>query len=93
MTFEEFKKVPDGIVFMTGVLPNSEEGIYMTNHRYGDNMRWVAKKGDFSDWAVYCYWADKTVEWVTNYGDKIMTEENIFKCVPADEEMIKHYRY
>ena len=92
MTFEEFKNVPNGIVFMTGVLPNSEDGLFMTNYRYGDNLRWVAIKGWASDWCVYCHWKDRSVDWISRNGDKVISKENILKCIDADEEMMKHYR-
>lgn len=43
LTLKEFDSLPLGEVFATGVLPNSPEGIFMTNN--GGELRWVAKKG------------------------------------------------
>lgn len=92
LTKEEFDKLPLGEVFATGVLPNSDDGIFMT--RDGGELRWVAKKGwGGHDWALYCHWADKSVEYIRDYGDKVMTEKYIRRCVPCTDEIFKAYRY
>jgi uncharacterized protein with PIN domain len=90
-TKERFDKLPYGQVFATGVLANSPDGIFMT--RDGGELRWVAKKGWGNDWAIYCHWADKTVEWVTEHGDKVYTEEYIKRCVQCDDELFNMYRF
>jgi len=81
------------VMFAIGVLPNTPEGIYMTDSRYGYMMTWVAKKGHADDWAVYCYWYTQDVEWVKQHGDKIHTEKYIRRCVPCDDLMFSKYRY
>jgi hypothetical protein len=91
LTLEEFDKLPLGEVFATGVLPNSPEGLFMTND--GGELRWVAKKGWGHDWAVYCHWADRSVKWVEESGDKIHTEVYIRRCVPCTDEVFKIYRF
>lgn len=91
MTLEEFNNIPRGEVFATGVLPNSPEGIFMTND--GGNLRWVAKKGWGNDWAVYCHWEHNSPEWIRDHGDKTHTEEYIRRCVPCTDEVFKLYRY
>lgn len=93
LTKEEFDKILPGEVFATGVLPNSPDGLYMINSHIGEELRWVAKKGWGYDWAIYCHWVDKSVDWVTHFGNKITGENNIKKCVPCTEEMFKIYRY
>ena len=91
MTIEEFDKLPLDEIFATGVLPNSEEGLFMT--RGGGNLRWVAKKGWGHDWAIYCHWENKSVEWIKESGDKVTSPVNIQKCVPCDAEVFNLYRY
>jgi hypothetical protein len=91
ITIEEFDKIPLGEVFATGVLPNSPDGIFMS--RDGGELRWVAKKGYGYDWAVYCHWADKTPEWIRDFGDKVYTPEYIQRCVPCTDEVLKLYRH
>lgn len=93
MTKEEFDALPRGEVFATGTFPNSPEGLYMTNTREGDTLRWVAKKGYGNDWAVYCHWSEHSVEWVTEHGDKVHNELHIRKCVPCTKEVFSLYRY
>jgi hypothetical protein len=91
LTKAEFDKLPDGQVFATGVLPNSPEGLFMTNN--GGELRWVAKKGWGYDWAIYCHWCDKSPEWIEQHGDKVHAEEHIKRCVNCDDELFKMYRY
>jgi len=93
MTKEQFDALPHSEVFATGTFPNSPEGIFMTNNREGDTLRWVAKKGYGNDWAVYCHWAEHSAEWVTAHGDKVTYELHIRKCVPCTKEVFSLYRY
>lgn len=93
LTKEEFDKLPLGQVFATGVLPNAPEGLFMTNERQGEDLRWVAKKGWGYDWAIYCHWAGHSAEWVEQSGDKVTSETHIRRCVPCTDEIFKIYRY
>lgn len=93
MTIEEFNKIPDGEIFATGVLPNSPEGIYMTEYHFNANLKWIAIKGYAHDWVVYCDWEYKSYDDVKNQGQKITSKENIQKCIPCDEEVLKLYRF
>ena len=43
LTEEKFKELPRGEIFATGILPNSNEGLFMT--RDGGDLKWVAIKG------------------------------------------------
>lgn len=91
LTEEEFKKIPRGEIFATGVLPNSPEGLFMTDG--GGELRWIAKKGYGYDWAIYCHWADWTESRIASNGDKVTMKENIKKCVPCTDEVFNLYRY
>jgi len=91
LTKEQFDLLPAGKVFASGVLPNSPEGLFMTDS--GGELRWVAKKGHGDDWAIYCHWSSYTVEYITKYGDKVVTRKNILKCIDCDQEVFKAYRY
>ena len=73
LTKEIFDKLSKGEVFASGILPNSPDGIFMTNN--GGELRWVAKNGYGNDWAIYCHWSDRSVEWIEAHGDKIDTEK------------------
>lgn len=90
---EQFDKLPLGEVFATGVLPNSEEGLFMTNSRKGDNLLWVAKKGWGHDWAIYCHWEENGEDFVREQGDKVRDENHIKLCVPCTDDVFKIYRY
>lgn len=91
LTLEQFDHIPSGQVFATGIFPNSPEGIFMT--RNSGLLRWVAKKGWANDWAVYCHWAENDEDYVRDYGDKVLTEIYIRRCVPCTDEVFKLYRY
>jgi len=92
LTLEKLREYHPGKVFATGVLPNSKEGLFMNNQ--GGLIRWIAKKGcDLNDWAIYCHWKDKTVDWIKEYGDKVQDEKNIKRCVTCTDEVFQLYRH
>lgn len=93
ITLQEFDALPAGEVFATGILPNSPEGLYMTDSNQGRMLRWVAKKGYAPDWCIYCYWDEWDVEQVTQSGDKVTSETHIKRCVPCEDAVFKLYRY
>jgi len=91
LTEEQFKVLPRGEIFATGVLPNSPEGLFMT--RGGGELRWVAMKGNgYDDWAIYCHWATWTESEIASNGDKVTDDEHIQRCVPCTDEVFKLYR-
>jgi hypothetical protein len=87
----EFKALPRGEIFATGVLPNSPEGLFMTAG--GGELRWIAKKGQIEDWAIYCHWATWTESEIASNGDKVTNKHHIEICVPCTDEVFKLYRY
>lgn len=91
LTVEEFDKIPDGDVFRTGTLPDSPEGLNMTNS--GRMLKWIAKKGYANDWAIYCHWADSSDVYVRQHGQKVASESNILNAVPCVKEVLNRYRY
>ena len=91
LTKEEFDQIGHSEIFATGVLPNSPEGIFMSDEK--GKLRWVAVKGGGNDWTIYCHWVDYTKEWIKQHGDKVTTEEYIKRCIPCDDEVFKLYRY
>jgi len=91
LTLKEFDALPEGKIFATSVLSNSQEGLFMSNN--GGNLRWIAKKGWGYDWVIYCHWENKPVKWIVQHGDKVFSERNIQRCVRCTEEVFKLYRY
>lgn len=91
MTLKEFEQIPDGTIFATGVLPNSLEGIFMTNS--GGELRWIAKKGYGNDWTIYCHWAHSSIDYIEQSGDKVSSKGNILKCLPECELILNLYCY
>lgn len=93
MTIQDFNDCVAGAVFAQGITTNDPTGAYMTNHRMGEQLRWVAVKGNGNDWCIYCLWADQsTFKMVETNGDKIRTKEYILNLVPCEEEVYKLYR-
>ena len=73
------------------LIPDSPEGIFMT--RDGGELLWVAIKGYANDWTIYCHWSDKSIDWVRQHGDKVVTEKHIRLCINCTDEVFKLYRY
>jgi len=93
LTLQQLKDMKPGVVFADGITENSPDGVYMTNSDMGRKMIWVAKRGGIHDWAIYIHWADKSVQWVTEHGDKVTNKGNIKKLVPCDDEAFAMYRH
>jgi len=93
LTNEKFMKIPAGAAIAEGELPNSPEGLYMTDFNEGAMLKWVAQKGRADDWCIYCHWDGHPSSWVRLYGDKVMLETHIRRCVPCDEKVFMKYRY
>lgn len=91
LTKKEFLELPFREIFDSGVLPNSPDGIYMTNN--GGELRWVAVKGGWQDWSIYCHWSYHSDDWVKENGDKVCNINHIKKCVNCDPDVLKLYRY
>ena len=91
LTLEKFNEIPNGELFATGVLPNSSEGIFMTND--GGELRWVAVKGYANDWTIYCHWSYNNEKWIEKHGDKVCNERNIKKCITCNDDVFKRYRF
>ena len=93
MTIEEYNLIPNNSIIAKGVIPNSPEGIFMTEHRKGDNLIWIAKKSYYGEWAIYVHWEDNGEEYVLNYGDKLYSPPDIKKLIPCDDEVFNLYRF
>jgi hypothetical protein len=93
LTKEEFDKIPHGACFRELVLPNDTTGIFMTDHRLGDDLRCIAVKGHGNDWAIYTHWAEMNAEFIRLRGNKVHTEPNIRRVVPCTDEVFNLYRY
>jgi len=83
-----------GKVLAEGTIPNSPEGIYMTNSNQGMMLRWILKMGGgYGDWAVYCHWATHSKEYVMESGDKVTMKANLLKIIDFDDQVWKKYRF
>lgn len=76
-------------VISTGVMPDTPLGIHMTGS--GRELRWVAVRGRVPDWAVYCHWAERSIEWILGQGDKV-PKEYARRLVPCSDEVLARYR-
>jgi hypothetical protein len=93
LTLHELKQMEPGKVFASGLIENSPKGIYMTDHRPGDTMLWVAKRGRIHDWAIYTHFAEHGKDYVLKHGEKVTFGSHIKKLVPCDDEAFSMYRF
>lgn len=91
LTLKQLKDMPDHTVFAHGTTTDDGAGINMANT--GDQLRWVAKRGQIHDWAIYIHFAIYDEEYIESSGDKVTSKENIKKLVPCDDEALAMYRY
>jgi hypothetical protein len=94
VTKDYLKGLKPSTIFAQGLIPNCPEtGIYMTDYRRGDMLRWVAVRGFIEDWTIYCDFEEKNIEAVRKYGNKVVNPDNIRKLVQCDDEAFKLYRF
>lgn len=93
LTLEKLKAMHPNQIIGSGIIPNSPDGLYMTNTRKGDELMWVAQRGKIYDWTIYCHWIESGKDYILNSGDKVYDVENIKKLVPCDDEAFKMYRF
>lgn len=91
LTLKMLQQMPENTIFATGVLVDDKDGLFMANTK--KELRWVAVRGGIADWSIYCHFADRNIEWIRHYGDKVYDENNIKRCIEADEEALAYYRY
>ena len=89
ITLKELKKMKPGI-FARGEVVDSPLGANMTNS--GRQLRWVAVRGGFEDWAIYCHWAENSWDWIKDNGDKIHNREVVKRLIPCDSKALDMYR-
>jgi hypothetical protein len=93
LTKEKFDKFPPNYIFSEGSVPNSPEGIYMTNNNLNKDLYWVAKTGCGEDWTIYITWYDEMWKHGAGQADKVTIKDNILKLVPCTEEVYNRYRH
>lgn len=81
LTLERLKEMPEGI-FASGVGMDGQREI-----------RWIATRGGFFDWAVYYGHLDWSEDQIKRGGDKLFTETNIRHFVHCDDEAYAMYRF
>ena len=91
MTLQQLKDMEPDTIFATGTANDDPQGLFMANTNR--QLRWVAVRGGIYDWAIYCHFADKDVEWIKRQGDKVGMESHIKKLVPCDDEAFEMYRF
>ena len=93
LTLKKLQDMESHAIIDKGEAVNSPEGIFMTDSDIGRAMRWVAKRGNIDDWAIYIHWAQHDYDYIKNHGIKVTGAKDIKKLVPCDDEAFKRYRY
>ena len=93
LTLQKLKDMQPGSVIASGITTNTPEGVYMSDENYGIELRWVAKRGNIHDWAIYIAKSTRSIESVLYNGDKVHSSQFIRKLVPCDDESFEMYRH
>lgn len=81
LTKERLLKVKPGKPFATGLLVTSD----------GKLSRWVAKRGQVNDWAIYQGEQAELLQ-IMEHGNKVYDNEDIKRLVPCDKSALSLYR-
>ena len=90
LTLEYLKAMAPHQIIGSGLAMDKIDGLYLAGT--GNELRWVAVRGDIHDWAIYAHLSIYTVEWIMKHGDKVCQKENIKKLVPCTDEAFALYR-
>ena len=85
LTLQKLKDMEPFAIIATGITTNPI--------LHNEPVRWVAKRGEIYDWALYYHYDFNTVQYVMEYGDKCFTKSVIKELVPCDEEAFNMYRF
>lgn len=90
MTFEEFQNIPKGEIFR--IVTTKYHTVERVNGIYPE-LTFICKKGfGHDDWAIYCHYPERGIEWISENGDKVVGETNIRSIFPCDDEIYRRYR-
>lgn len=90
MTIEEFREIPAGEIFR--VVTTKYHTVVRVKGEW-PTLTFVCKKGHgYDDWAIYCHFPERGVDWIATNGDKVTMESNIRAIFPCDDEVYKLYR-
>ena len=91
LDLQMLKAMPNNTIFATGTAMDVSDGLFMANT--GKELRWVAVSGrGYHDWAIYCHFTERGIEWIRDSGDKVHGEKHIKMLVPCDNEAYAMYR-
>lgn len=91
LTLQQLKDMPPESIFATGIAMDTEDGLFMANT--GKELRWVAQRGGYWDWAIYVHFSEHDEDYISRCGDKVHSDNNIKMLVPCDEEAFRMYRH
>ena len=90
MTLQAFKEIPHGEIFR--VVTTKYHTVERFNGEWPELM-FVCKKGHgYDDWAIYCHFPVRGVDWIREHGDKVTGESNIRSIFPCSDEVFALYR-
>lgn len=90
MNLQEFKEIPPGEVFR--VVTTKYHTVERLNGVWPE-LTFICKKGHgYDDWAIYCHFPERGVDWIREHGDKVTGERNIRSIFPCSDEVFKLYR-
>lgn len=92
LTVDMLNDMDDKTIIGYGETTNDPDGVYMTDYRKGDKMKWIAVCGYNRDWCVYLGWSEQSYEYILESGDKVTGDHNIRKLVKCTDEAFARYR-
>lgn len=91
ITLDVFKKLPNSQPFLMGLTIDDHTGVNLDGT--GQLRKFVAKKGQVDDWALYLGLPEWDYDKVMDMGSKIYDKKNITNVINCDEEVLNLYRY
>ncbi len=91
LTIKEFDDIQDGNIFRVGKLKDIPGQFYVSS--FGQYLKFVAVKGVINDWTIYYGRETLSTDYIMKHGNKVQSDENIRKCVPCTDEVLKLYRH
>jgi len=90
LRLDQLEKMPPHKIFGAGTFMDSAEDVNISDTK--EEMRWAAKRGEVTDWAVYVGPMTWSIEEILKEGTKVTNLDNVRTLVPSTDEVLEKYR-
>jgi hypothetical protein len=84
LTTEKLSEMKPNSIFASGIIND--------RRLHTEDIKWVAVKGEITEWAIYYHIAEKKLNFIAHNGQKINIESIIKELVPCSGAAFECYK-